>query len=483
MKLQKPQFLLVDTYLYGFRPQLNRIAIVIGLLGTPLSSLQAGMQQNLEKAFNSLGMSGNFTTAGGYQDQTGGFYTGGSLISRGKVNTVDLFSLQVPSYKAGCGGIDMHFGGLSFIAKEQFLPMLRQIGQNAAGYAFQLGLATQTPQLKAIIDELAKAAQDAANMSISSCEAAATVIGGVWPQSDASSQLLCNAMSKDLGLASDWVESRQKCSQQRTQINSRKKEKEEYQSFLGEEFNLAWKAIQKNNFLKQDTDLAEFFMTLSGTLISKLNGQKKEMRYIPAASSDPELIKGIIVGGIQMSILKCDNKEEDKCLNPQKQKNGGTAIAQQSSLLARTQKILDAISTKIKSDSPLSQEEKSFVESTSIPILKIMLIESAYKKGQGSIHINNYSEAIAYDILLQYIDEILALIENSLVQLKQGQMDQDTIDRFRSGLMDSRHLIQQERSNLFQQIMITLETIEKTLQLESKLQNAFLSHQFGSRLR
>jgi conjugative transfer pilus assembly protein TraH len=108
------------------------------------ASAFAGMQDNLEKAFGALGMSNNLTTAGGYQDQTGGFYTGGSVFSRSKVNNAELFSLQMPHYRSGCGGIDLFMGGFSYINAAAFTQLLRNIGSNAGGYAFNLALATVT---------------------------------------------------------------------------------------------------------------------------------------------------------------------------------------------------------------------------------------------------------------------------------------------------------------------------------------------------
>ncbi|MBA2611169.1 MAG: conjugal transfer protein TraH, partial [Bacteroidetes bacterium] len=216
--------------------------------------LYAGMQDNLEKAFGVLGMSNNVTTAGGYQDQTGGFYTGGSVFGRSKVNNAELFSLQMPHYRAGCGGIDLFMGGFSFINAQAFTQLLRNIGSNAGGYAFNLALATVTPQIKSVLDDLSAKVQAMTNQNINSCEAAATLVGGAWPQSNASSQLLCNAMSKDLGLATDWAQSHQKCGaeQQMNATLDRKAQTQDFKDVLGDEFNIAWKAIQKNAFLSQD---------------------------------------------------------------------------------------------------------------------------------------------------------------------------------------------------------------------------------------
>jgi conjugative transfer pilus assembly protein TraH len=201
---------------------MKKYLICFLLLG---SSLSANMEANLNKAFDSLGMSHNVTGEGGYQDQTGGFYTGGSVFARSKVNQAELFSMQLPHYRAGCGGIDLFLGGFSYINAQEFTQLLRNIGSNATGYAFNLALATVTPQIKSVIDDLSAKIQQMTNHSINSCETAATLVGGVWPQSDASSQLLCNAMGTELGLASDWSQSRQKCGAkgERSNVNAQTK--------------------------------------------------------------------------------------------------------------------------------------------------------------------------------------------------------------------------------------------------------------------
>jgi conjugative transfer pilus assembly protein TraH len=50
--------------------------------------------------------------------------------------------------------------------------LLRNIGSNASGYAFNLALATVTPQIKSVLDDLLAKVQKMTNQSINSCEAA-----------------------------------------------------------------------------------------------------------------------------------------------------------------------------------------------------------------------------------------------------------------------------------------------------------------------
>ena len=85
--------------------------------------------------FNDIGAYGNVTGANAYRGQTMNFYTGGSLYMRTPVRNYPLASITPPSFRAGCGGIDLYAGSFSFINKDQFVALLRNIGNNAIGAA------------------------------------------------------------------------------------------------------------------------------------------------------------------------------------------------------------------------------------------------------------------------------------------------------------------------------------------------------------
>ena len=441
----------------------------------------ANMQASLEKAFSTLGMAHNVTPEGGWQDQSGGFYSGGSVFARGKVHTPELASLQMPHYRAGCGGIDLFLGGFSFINAQEFTALLRNIGSNASGYAFNLALATVTPQIKSVLDELSAKVQQMTNQSINSCEAAASLVGGAWPQSDASSQLLCNSMSKELGVVTDWAQSRQKCGAagERDGINARKNRQAGYRDILGDEFNLAWKAIKKNAFLSADPKLAEFFMTISGTIVSrKSGGGNLEVKEFPSKSADADLISALLLGNVSVPIYTCDDPDENKCLNPTLRPQ---ALPREKALSYKVDALLNGIRERLLSDRALTAEQQGFINSTMIPVLKIMAVEMAFKQGGSPISLGTYRDAITHDILLQYLDEVMDLVWQSATHLKKVQINDKEIESFRGGIANSRKVLFAKRTSLFQQISLTLEAIERTQQIEQKLQNQFISQQQGTK--
>jgi len=62
-----------------------------------------------------MGMVSNTTGAQAYQGQQAGYYSGGSLYARNTVRNVQLVGIDLPSYRSGCGGIDLYAGGFSFV--------------------------------------------------------------------------------------------------------------------------------------------------------------------------------------------------------------------------------------------------------------------------------------------------------------------------------------------------------------------------------
>lgn len=104
-------------------------------------------------------------------------YGGGYTL---KVPNVQLvpFSVQAPNIKAGCGGIDMVFGSLGFLDKEQFVKFAEGIMAAAPGVAFDLALKTICPSCAETLKSLQSMANQINNMSLDSCNTA-TALGNL----------------------------------------------------------------------------------------------------------------------------------------------------------------------------------------------------------------------------------------------------------------------------------------------------------------
>src|SRR3990167_497649 len=126
--------------------------VTIALLSA--SRTEADVNKDLTQFFNKLGATSNISRPGAYQDQTAGYYTGGNLFARMPVHTSQLMTIQLPDYRAGCGGIDMFTGAFSHLSSAQLTEALKTIGSNMGSYALLLAIETMSPQVKNILTEL-----------------------------------------------------------------------------------------------------------------------------------------------------------------------------------------------------------------------------------------------------------------------------------------------------------------------------------------
>lgn len=419
---------------------------------------------DLMSFFKNVGMASNVTTPGSHKDQAAGYYTGGSLTVRNGVKNAHIATLQMPGFRAGCGGIDLWTGGFSHISSDQIVEMLRNIGSSAASYAFMLAIQTISPQTYNIMNELNALATQINQTNINSCETAATLLGGMWPKTDQSSKHLCQAMGSNLGSFSDYAAARQGCGANgdRERILNQRSSDPRYKDMFAGEFNLAWEAIQLNSFLTNSRQLAQLFLTLVGSIIVRKHGDSYQVINLPSHVDRDDVLNGLLNGG-NTPVYVCDN---DHCLNPSLR---NVVITESSALLRKTQHILDTLVEKIYDDDPLSGEEKDFLNATRLPVYKMLNVVTAFRKGHAPLDIQHYGELIALDILHRYVLEVIDIVHDSVVQLRSVQVDEAHMKSFLNQLRHARERILQRRQSAYQHMDSTLSMIQATQLIEKQL--------------
>jgi conjugative transfer pilus assembly protein TraH len=435
------------------------------------TSANADVNRDLTQFFNKVGGASNISRAGAYPDQTAGYYTGGNLFARNQVHSSQLATIQLPDFRAGCGGIDMFMGAFSHISSARLIEALKAIGSNLGSYALLLAIETMSPQVKNLLTELNDLTQKINQSNINSCEIAATTLGSVWPKSDASKRHLCKIIGTDkkYGGFSDYSASRQECGAgNRVQEMGQVAEADpRFKSMLGTEFNLAWKAIQENAFLRGDRKLAEFFMSLSGTIIStKGKDGIYTIQARPSLADKNALLSALLHGGT-VTIYRCADKG-DKCLDMQLNE---ITIQSDKALLERVKAILVSIQNKIYIDESLAAAEVAFLNSTRLPFYKIINVSTAYRRGGSPVDIIDYAELGAVDILFQYLSEILDVINESIDHIRVSQIDDAEINRFQKSLQYTRAQVMERRMGSFKQIEQVISIVRKTELLEKSLMN------------
>ncbi|EGB2808601.1 conjugal transfer protein TraH [Salmonella enterica] len=408
------------------RPNLPVLCCAVMLALSPQSF--ADVNSDMNQFFNKLGFASNTTQPAVWQGQAAGYATGGSLYARTQVKNIQLVSMTLPDINAGCGGIDAYLGSFSFINGEQLQRFVKQIMSNAAGYFFDLALQTTVPEIKTAKDFLQKMASDINSMNLSSCQAAQGIVGGLFPRTQVSQQKVCQDIAGESNIFADWAASRQGCTVGGDSDKVRDKASDKDKERITKNINIMWNALAKNRMFDGNKELKEFVMTLTGSLVFGPNG---EITPLPARTTDREIIRALMEGGTA-KVYHCN--DSDKCLKVVADTE--VTISKDNALKSQITKLLSSIQNKAVSDTALDDKEKGFISSTTIPVFKYLV--DPQMLGVSNSLIYQLTDYIGYDILLQYIQE---LIQQARDMIATGNYDEAVIAHITDNLNEASRQI------------------------------------------
>ncbi|MBE8917445.1 conjugal transfer pilus assembly protein TraH [Enterobacter kobei] len=400
---------------------------VLFFSGLMVMPSHADVNSDLNGFFGSLGYSGNVTQAQAWQGQAAGYFTGGSVYLRNPVKNVQLISMQVPSLNAGCGGIDAYLGAFSMISGEEIQRFVKQIMSNAAGYAFDLALQTMVPELKQAKDFLQKLASDVNSANMSSCQAAQGIIGGLWPVTQVSQQKICQDIAGESNLFSDWASSRQGCTVggQNNSVTDRANDKQKDQVLKNK--NLIWDALSRNGLFNGNRQLKELVMSTVGSIIFNKDGN---VTILTPLVDNRDLVKVLMRGG-SAKVYGCD--EESVCLGPVVT---DVNISEGNALVTLVKNLMLSMQNKLTDDTALTDQEKGFVNTTSVPVLKYLT--NAQSMGMSSTYLIQVADFIAQDLMIQYLQE---LVKQASLSLAGKNFPQEAADQLRDNVMHAQGLL------------------------------------------
>lgn len=399
---------------------------LLGLLMLSLSyQSSANVGQDLDDFFNGIGYASNVTTPAAFESQAAGFFGGGSLYARNQVRQYQLVQLDLPSYRAGCGGIDLFTGSMSFLSEQKLVDLGKSVMSNGGAYAVDVMLASTVPELKQVRDYLQQLEQAANHASINSCEMAQNLVGGIWPKTAASQQKICKdqgTMGKD-GLFTDYVKARMECSGNGFNNAMDKASKDETikkQVVLNK--NLVWSILQSKSFLSADKELAEMVMSLTGTLIIDKEGK---VTNVPSLAGNADLINALVglgQGSHSAKIWRCkDTQSANPCLQVGLR---DISIPESSTLTYRVREIIRSINTKLTQDQKPDNREINFLSMTSLPVMKFLSVLNSTQYASAAVDIEEYSALIAHDLLTNYLGELLTEVSNATAG---SELNQDLV--------------------------------------------------------
>ena len=130
----------------------SQVMLAVATIGLFPSIGHSDAASDLRDFWEKSGGGVNVTGPLVYNGQRAGYATMGSVQVRTRVRQSNLLNIQLPSVRAGCGGIDLFGGAFSFISAEELIAMMEAIMQNAAGFAFELALESMSPAIQETVE-------------------------------------------------------------------------------------------------------------------------------------------------------------------------------------------------------------------------------------------------------------------------------------------------------------------------------------------
>ncbi|MCD8499707.1 MAG: conjugal transfer protein TraH [Gammaproteobacteria bacterium] len=364
----------------------------------------------------------------------------------------------------------------SFINSDELTSFFENVMNNAVGYAFTLAMTSVSPEMTSVYKWMEDLADRVNQTNMNSCETGAALVGGLWPKTAESQRQVCESIgTSSMGIFDDWASARQECGNAGQTSDTLSKGKDsEYKAMIAEG-NIAWKVLQNLDYLGDDTELAELFMSLSGTVILAADKDKGSgddaphiQKVLASLASNNNLVNALLHGG-EAEIYKCDTTDLDGCTSPT---TTTIDVQQNDALENQVSDMLTSMVQKIQNDEALSDEEKGLLQSTSIPIYKILKVELALQKDAATLDIQKYSEVVATDILTQYLSESLDAVQMSLSTVDYPE---EYMQEFQVGLQDAYKQVANYKTNAYQQVTMANNLVLQTEQEEQMLVGEFSS--------
>lgn len=444
----------------------------------PIATRAGDLNAEVNNMFNSLGAIGNYTAPGAFRGQTFNTYTGGSLFMRAPNKAYQLASIQFPSAKAGCGGIDVFGGSFSHISAAEFKNMLRNITAALPGIAFQLALESVSPLLGGLTKWAKGLETWINNARINSCETAKAIVSTAAESAGFSSQESCADLAIELGMETDRDAARRRCATDRTSILSSARSSTDAKvrnkaPFVG---NLTWKALQRAGTYLDDSE-RELIMSIVGTVIFYAEDAARDPESIPPTiTSISQLLYGQATGAgtdVTQHLLRCNNYTECDAVTL------NTSYTH-TPFTARVEAMMRSIADKIATRTaiPNNSTEVGFVNQTTEPVYKMLSIGATIPgSGLSDSLIGQYRDVIAADYAYVFLERNLRVGMGALEKdftLQQGQ--RELANRVRQRAQAMLLQLAQEKNLLYQKVGSFRAVSGHLEQLERQLRASMPQH-------
>lgn len=449
----------------------------------------AGIDNEMADMFNSMGVEANYTQAGAFHGQTGSLYTGGSLSVRSPVSDVNLSHIQLPSINAGCGGIDFFGGAFSFVNKEQFIQFTRNLGNNAAGVAFDLALKALDPMIQDAIGGIRDLVNNINQANLNSCQMSKQLVGGLMGKLGESMTANCKVASVSNGNAEDGADASFRCQYGKNLVHEAEKARgsntpQDTISFTGG--NLTYEALKQVGKVKLGGVEEDFFYSLVGTAIFMPPGQKggdtsDEVNVRPLIFEPTITTTAALLGG-NRGHVRSDKVVVDmiSCTDgPKKMKENCTIVhdVEMPSIRYLIKQQIQKLPEKIAKNELWSATEIEdlavIVNNTRLPVLQMGVTDAFL--GSNTLNKEAVIDAIAIDYVAHILDKYQRTLRSALgLYNKTDEVSGKALDRMFDNLSELRSTVMQERHHALQAIEVERNMINAIAQFDTQWRSQFI---------
>lgn len=468
----------------------------------PSMVAQASLQSEMDGWFADGGFT-NSSGGGAYESQLGGFYHGGNMSARVPTRTIgNWVGVQPPRFEGGCGGIDMDLGGFSFVNKDQIVQQLRAIGQNAKALAFTMAIKYISAQLAGTMETIKGWADTLNGIQINSCDAAANMLAfagdGIGEALGKDAQGCIQVQVAKNGLSHD--EARSVCTSGGGRNSTMLAERN--QRFFTEG-NVAWYAMMQSQWLRNDLDLAELLMSMTGTLI--VTKQDTGASTVPVPHYYPSFVNeggaggpgqaslsmkmaldGMIFGGTtsglkgSVPMLKCDSADRSGTeMSCRSLANGGkptwTPMDTTVGIKKKVRDAVDGIYTKIYTrDQALSTQEVALIESSAVPIYRYILASASAFRNTSSAQderLDKYLDVVSKEIVAT---SLAAMLDNVKYSLSMENLNPEG-DRYKKDYLKNVEGVQSELMSIREDSQKQMDKVIEMMQLSQQYERVVIS--------
>ncbi|MDX1923621.1 MAG: conjugal transfer protein TraH [Rickettsiaceae bacterium] len=414
------------------------------------------------------------------KDQTGGYMSAGSILLRGpRPNELTPFYIKTPKLKfdACTGSGDFRFGAFSYISGREFSSFLKKVAQASGAYLVKMSIKSACPQCEDIMTYLETVARDINSMTLNQCSLSQSIAEGAFSRITSSEKQHCMMESNETGSNRDMFQTTTRCADSAGERIL--KSDGEFESMLGDEFNLVWKALSKGEQSSAISGLKELMMSISGTITRKKEDGRFKFASYPSLIVDKELLEkyiGLSTGSSNVSLYSCD--ENHQCINPAITNSN---LSQNETLYGNVSRIMRNLTNKIRlDDHNLTDEETSLISFSSIPIINLIETELATKANPEDmlVRVSEFIEVVCFDVITNFMQVMLNKVMSNVQSLEHAQIDSNIIRNFLEDSENIRKYLQDSKFASFQKLQVITQ-VKKRLEQ----QVAEFNYKFGDMMK